>query len=40
MVLFAFAGFIDAKIIPGKCPAVATKLDFDATPVNIMEHKK
>lgn len=38
-VLFAFAGFLEAKIIPGKCPTVATKLDFDATPVNIMESK-
>ena len=35
IAFLATLGFIEAKIIPGKCPAVSTMLDFDPTPVIV-----
>ena len=38
IAFFASVGFLEAKVIPGKCPAVSTMLDFDATPVIIIDY--
>ena len=32
-IFFVAVGVLEAKITPGQCPNVSTKLDFDATPV-------
>ena len=38
IAFFATVGFLEAKVIPGKCPAVSTMLDFDPTPVTIVDY--
>ena len=40
LVIFVTVGVLEANVIPGKCPAVSTKLDFDATPVIIVNSKQ
>ena len=40
IAIFATVGFLEAKVIPGKCPAVSTMLDFDPTPVIIVKYKQ
>ena len=39
-VFLVAVGVLEAKIIPGKCPTVSTKLDFDATPVSDITLKR
>ena len=39
-VFLVAVGVLEANVIPGKCPAVSTKLDFDATPVIIVNSKQ
>ena len=40
IAFFASVGFLEAKVIPGKCPAVSTMLDFDPTPVIIIDYSQ
>ena len=37
-IVFVFSA-IEAKVLPGKCPEVATKLDFDPVPVRQIKLK-
>ena len=36
LLAFAVFGFLDAKVIPGRCPKVSTMLDFDPIPVSMI----
>ena len=35
-LFFTVFGFLDAKVIPGRCPKVSTMLDFDPIPVSVI----